>query len=160
MYDLKIQLLLSCPDYIYYKIVTNIWPCYNYIFIWNKGKNIKTELSIFQSVTTSFYQALRNIYSIHTIRTVWRTYGSDSPGRGKWSKCGIFLFFLKLCCDQTVRVFQLLSTVLKRFCLVHPKNVSILVLAIFLIEQFSLILFTPNWRFLALFEVRIEPSCN
>ena len=65
------------------------------------------------------------------------TYGSDSPGRGKWSKCGIFLFFLKLCCDQTVRVFQLLSTVLKRFCLVHPKNVSILVLAIFLIEQFS-----------------------
>ena len=48
-----------------------------------------------------------------------------------------FYFFLKLCCDQTVRVFQLLSTVLKRFCLVHPKNVSILVLAIFLIEQFS-----------------------
>ena len=50
MYDLKIQLLLSCPDYIYYKIVTNIWPCYNYIFIWNKGKNIKTELSIYFSV--------------------------------------------------------------------------------------------------------------
>ena len=58
-------------------------------------------------------------------------YGSDSPGRGKWSKCGIFSFFLKLCCDQTVRFFQLFSTVLKRFCPLDAKNVSVLVLAIF-----------------------------
>ena len=50
-------------------------------------------------------------------------YGSDSPGRGKWSKCGIFLFFLKLCCDQTVIFFQPLSTVLKRFCPLDAKNV-------------------------------------
>ena len=27
------------------------------------------------------------------------TYGSISPGQGKWSKCGIFL---ELCSDQTV----------------------------------------------------------
>ena len=27
------------------------------------------------------------------------TNGSMSPGRGKWSKCGIFSFFLELCCD-------------------------------------------------------------
>ena len=68
-------------------------------------------------------------------------------------------FFFKLCCDQTVRFFQLLSTVLKRFCPLDAKNVSVLVLANF----FDLAIFTvvtPNWRFLALFEVGIEPSCN
>ena len=86
-------------------------------------------------------------------------YGSDSPGRGKWSKCGIFFIFLKLCCDQTVRFFQLLSTVLKRFCPLDAKNVSVLVLAIFF-DLAIFTVFTPNWRFLALFEVGIEPSCN
>ena len=86
-------------------------------------------------------------------------YGSDSPGRGKWSKCGIFSFFLKLCCDQTVRFFQLLSIVLKRFCPLDAKNVSVLVLAIFF-DLAIFTVFTPNWRFLALFEVGIEPSCN
>ena len=45
------------------------------------------------------------------------TYGSISPGRGKWSKCGIFFIFLELCCDQTVWLFRLFSTFLKRFCL-------------------------------------------
>ena len=51
-------------------------------------------------------------------------YGSDySPGRGKWSKCGIFL---RLHCDQTVQLF---STVLKRFCPLDSKNVFVLVLA-------------------------------
>ena len=29
-------------------------------------------------------------------------YGSISPGREKWSKCGIFFIFLELCCDQKV----------------------------------------------------------
>ena len=48
-----------------------------------------------------------------------------------------FLIFLKLCFDHTVIFFQLLSTVLKRFCPLDAKNVSVLVLAIFLIEQFS-----------------------
>ena len=40
---------------------------------------------------------------------------------------------LKLCCDQTVIFFHILSTVLKRFCPLDAKNVSVLVLAIFLI---------------------------
>ena len=39
------------------------------------------------------------------------------------------LFFLELCFDQTVCFFQLLSTVLKRFCPLHSKNVFVLVLA-------------------------------
>ena len=85
------------------------------------------------------------------------SYGSDSSGRGKWSKCGIFFF--KLCCDQTVRFFQLFSTVLKRFCPLDAKNVSVLVLAFFF-DWAIFTVFTPNWRFLALFEVGIEPSCN
>ena len=70
-----------------------------------------------------------------------------------------FLFFLKLYCDQTVRFFQLLSTVLKRFCPLDAKNVSVLVLANF-VDLAIFTVFTPNWRFLALFEVGIEPSCN
>ena len=40
-----------------------------------------------------------------------------------------FFIFLELRCDQTVRFFQLFSTVLKRFCPWHSKNVFILVLA-------------------------------
>ena len=31
-------------------------------------------------------------------------------------------------CDQTVQLFQLFSTVLKRFCPFHSKNVFVLVL--------------------------------
>ena len=55
-------------------------------------------------------------------------YGSISPERGKWSKCGIyFLFFWELCCDQMVLFFQLFSTDLKRFCPLHSKNVFVLV---------------------------------
>ena len=56
------------------------------------------------------------------------TYESDSPGRGKWSKCGIFFILLKLYCNQTVWIFQLFSTVLKRFCPLHSKNVFVLIL--------------------------------
>ena len=61
------------------------------------------------------------------IRFKFRSYGSISPG--KWSKCGIFYFFLELCWDQTVWFFQLFSTVLKRFCPLQSKNVFVLVLA-------------------------------
>ena len=70
---------------------------------------------------------LGQIYSTHLyhatdpliLKQFTYSYGSISPGRGKWSKCGFF--FLELCCDQTVWLF---STVLKRFCLWHSKNVS------------------------------------
>ena len=41
----------------------------------------------------------------------------------------IFFIFSKLYCDQTVLFFQLFSTVLKRFCPLDSKNVSVLVLA-------------------------------
>ena len=53
---------------------------------------------------------------------------SDSPGQGKWPKCGIFL---KLYCDQAVWFFQFFSTVLKKFVpySLHTKNVFVLVLA-------------------------------
>ena len=37
----------------------------------------------------------------------WFIYGSIWSGRGKWSKISIFKFFLELCCDQTVWLFQL-----------------------------------------------------
>ena len=37
--------------------------------------------------------------------------------------------FLALHCDQTVRLFQLFSTVLKRFCPLESKNSLVLVLA-------------------------------
>ena len=40
-----------------------------------------------------------------------------------------FLIFLELRCDQTVRLFQLFSTILKRFWPGHVKNVVVLVLA-------------------------------
>ena len=40
-----------------------------------------------------------------------------------------FFFFLELCCDQSSCFFQPFSTVLKRFCPSHSKNVFILVLA-------------------------------
>ena len=56
---------------------------------------------------------------------------------------------LKLYCAQTVIFFQLLSTVLKRFCPLDAKNVSVLVLAIFF-DLAIFTVFTPNWRFLAL----------
>ena len=56
------------------------------------------------------------------------TFVSDSPGRGKWSKCGIF-YFLELCCDHTLFFFQRFSTVLKRFWPGHSKHVFDLVLA-------------------------------
>ena len=32
---------------------------------------------------------------------VWATYGSDSPGRGFWPKCGIFLKKVEPSCNQT-----------------------------------------------------------
>ena len=56
-------------------------------------------------------------------------HGSISPGRGKWSKCGIFSLFLELRCDQTPWPIQLFSTVLKRFWPLDSKNVFVLVLA-------------------------------
>ena len=59
------------------------------------------------------------------------TYGSFSPGRGKWAKCVLFFFFLKLHCDQTVWFFKVFSTVLKRLCLLESKSTFVLVLAIF-----------------------------
>ena len=40
-----------------------------------------------------------------------------------------FFYFLKLFCDQTVWFFKVFSTVLKRFCPGHSKNVFVLVLA-------------------------------
>ena len=52
-----------------------------------------------------------------------------SPERGKWSKYGIFKFFLELCCDQTVWFFHLFSPLLKRFCPSDSKIVIVLVLA-------------------------------
>ena len=55
------------------------------------------------------------------------TYRSISLERGKWSKCGMF-YVLELCCDQTVWLFRLFSTVLKRFCPGDSKNVFVLVL--------------------------------
>ena len=44
------------------------------------------------------------------------------PRTGEMVKNGIFFTFLKLYCDQTVWVFQLFSTVLKRFCPLDSKN--------------------------------------
>ena len=43
----------------------------------------------------------------------------------KWSKCGIFLALLW----PNGLIFQLFSTVLKRFCPGHSKNVFVLALA-------------------------------
>ena len=40
-------------------------------------------------------------------------------------------YFLALHCDQTVRLFQLFLTVLKRFCPLESKNGLVLVLAHF-----------------------------
>ena len=45
-----------------------------------------------------FFQIWYNIIH-HTL-----PYGQISPGREKWSKIGIFSFFLELRCDQTVRL--------------------------------------------------------
>ena len=52
-------------------------------------------------------------------------------------------YFLPLHCDQTVRLFQLFSTVLKRFCPVHLKNSLVLVLALFF-DQALFTDFTPK----------------
>ena len=45
------------------------------------------------------------------------------------SKLCLKKYFLALHCDQTVQLFQLFSTVLKRFCPLDSKNVFVLVLA-------------------------------
>merc|ERR1711963_362291 len=58
-----------------------------------------------------------------------RTYGSISPGLGKWSKCGIFLLLLELCCYITVCFFNLFSTVLKKFCPLDSKKIFVFALA-------------------------------
>ena len=52
-------------------------------------------------------------------------YESDSPGRGNWSKCGIFSFFRALLWPS----IWIFSTVLKRFCPLDSRNVFLLVLA-------------------------------
>ena len=58
--------------------------------------------------------------------------GQIPQDRENGQNVAFFFYFLKLCCDQTVRFFKLLSTVLKRFCPLQSKNTSVLVLAIFL----------------------------
>ena len=58
------------------------------------------------------------------------------PRTGKISKN--HHIFLKPHCDQTVWLFQVFSTVLKRFCPVESKNTFVLVLAIFFIFEASL----------------------
>ena len=55
------------------------------------------------------------------------------PRTGKISKN--HHIFLKPHCDQTVWLFQVFSTVLKRFCLVEFKNTFVLVLAIFFFKN-------------------------
>ena len=40
-----------------------------------------------------------------------------------------FSFFLELCCDQTVWLFQLFSAILKKFCPGDSKNDFVIVLA-------------------------------
>ena len=69
---------------------------------------------------------------------------------GKWANFVLKQYFWVLHCDQTVQLFQLLSTVLKRFCPLQSKNSLVLVLAHFLTKQFLPIL-PPNcdfWQFL------------
>ena len=63
-------------------------------------------------------------------RALW-SYGSVSAGREKWANFVLQKYFLALHCDQTVGLFQLFSTVLKRFCPVQSKNTLVLVLAHF-----------------------------
>ena len=56
-------------------------------------------------------------------------------------------YFLPLHCDQTVRLFQLFSTVLKRFRPVHLKNSLVLVLAQFfdqMVRQIIIIIFQTS----------------
>ena len=60
---------------------------------------------------------------------------SDSPGRGKWSKCGIFYLSWSSAVAKRFDFFQLSSTV-NRFCPLHAKNVSVLALAFFLFSKF------------------------
>ena len=59
------------------------------------------------------------------------SYGPVSAGREKWANFVLKKYFLVLYCDQTVRLFQLFSTVLKRFCLLESKNGLVLVLSHF-----------------------------
>ena len=84
--------------------------------------------------------------------------GQIPQDRENGQNVAFFIFFEALLFPNGY-FFQLLSTVLKRFCPLDAKNVSVLVLAIFF-DLAIFTVFTPNWRFLALFEVGIEPSCN
>ena len=56
-------------------------------------------------------------------------YMGQFPHDGENGQNVAFLYFLELCCDQTVLCFQLSWTVLKRFWPGHSKNVFLLVLA-------------------------------
>ena len=92
-------------------------------------------------------------------------YGSFSPGREFWPKCGPFLTKVEPSCDQTVRFFQVFSTVLKRLCPLHPKNTFILVLAIFdfLKQLFCLFKNLFFWQFYFIFNALAQPNllrCN
>ena len=50
------------------------------------------------------------------------------PRRGKWSKCGIFIFFWSFAVTKRFDFFKLFLTVLKRFCPLYSKNVFVLAL--------------------------------
>ena len=112
---------------------------------WKLCKNYNLNCRYFtlkfpQPNTASKENFLWNNLAKHVTKTLRTTYGSVSAGREKWANFVLKKYFLTLHCDQTVQLFQLFSTVLKRFCPVQSKNSLVLVQAHFLTWQFSPIL--------------------
>ena len=82
-------------------------------------------------ITSVIWRYYRNWNHHHqTLGTGHRCVSFCRTGKmSKMSKLCPKKYFLVLHCDQTVQLFQLFSTVLKRFCPAQSKNSPVLVLA-------------------------------
>ena len=82
---------------------------------WNK-LTVSCREKLWQNISVSLQNFFLRLLSEES------SYGSFSPGRGKWAKSVWIFLFLKLHCDQTVWFFKVFSTVLKRLCPLQSKN--------------------------------------
>ena len=99
---------ILCPRSLYFKVPLRdglpdqMFPkCWH----WHKGGFCPTRWSLWYWYLDFYVDHLVGGFQMNS-KADQNPYGSESPGRGKWSKCGIFLVFLKLCCDQTVWFFN------------------------------------------------------
>ena len=102
---------------------TKTWITQNFPIVWPKFQTLLT-LSSRNSRSET-----RKHDKFHIFETPWTSaflwcypYGSDSPGREFWPKCGPFLKKLEPSCDQTWWDIFDFSIDLGQLCPVDPRN--------------------------------------